>query len=65
MLDNIRKVQDAEKDNRLLFGTVDSWLVYKLTGGSEGGVHITDVTNASRTMLLNIETLQWDDELIK
>ncbi len=50
----------AEKDD-LAFGTVDSWLVYKMTGGS---VHITDATNASRTLLFNIHTLDWDDELL-
>jgi len=46
-----------------MFGTVDSWLVWNLTGGTEGGRHLTDVTNASRTMLMNISTLQWDDSL--
>jgi glycerol kinase len=46
----------------LAFGTVDSWLVWKLTGG---GLHVTDVTNASRTMLVNLETLDWDDELLE
>ena len=44
------------------FGTIDSWLIWKLTGGE---VHVTDVSNASRTMLLNIHTLQWDEELLK
>ncbi|HEV2560450.1 MAG TPA: glycerol kinase GlpK [Microvirga sp.] len=48
-----------------LFGTVDSWLVWNLTGGREGGRHITDVTNASRTQLMNLATLQWDDEILK
>jgi glycerol kinase len=48
----------------LLFGTIDSWLVWNLTGGVEGGLHLTDVTNASRTMLMNLETLDWDDRLL-
>ncbi len=48
----------------VLFGTMDSWLVWNLTGGPAGGVHVTDVTNASRTMLMDLATLQWDDELL-
>jgi glycerol kinase len=48
----------------LLFGTVDSWLIWQLTGGAQGGVHVTDVTNASRTMLMGLETLAWDRELL-
>ena len=47
-----------------LFGTIDSWLIWNLTGGVDGGVHVTDVTNASRTMLMDLETLDWDDELL-
>ena len=47
-----------------IFGTTDSWLLWNLTGGVDGGVHITDVTNASRTMLMDLETLEWDDELL-
>jgi glycerol kinase len=46
-----------------MFGTFDSWLIWKLTGGINGGKHITDVTNASRTMFMNIETLKWDSQL--
>ncbi len=48
----------------ILFGTIDSWLLWNLTGGVNGGVHATDVTNASRTLLMNLETLDWDDELL-
>jgi glycerol kinase len=48
----------------LLFGTIDSWLIWNLTGGVNGGIHITDVTNASRTMCMNLSTLAWDDELL-
>ncbi|MDT5250140.1 MAG: glycerol kinase, partial [Mycobacterium sp.] len=47
-----------------IFGTADSWVLWNLTGGPRGGVHVTDVTNASRTMLMNLETLDWDDELL-
>ena len=53
---------DAER-GEALFGTVDSWLLWNLTGGPRGGVHLTDVTNASRTMLMDLRTLDWDDEL--
>uniref|UniRef100_A0A2K6G7F0 glycerol kinase n=1 Tax=Propithecus coquereli TaxID=379532 RepID=A0A2K6G7F0_PROCO len=63
ILDNVRKVQKAVKENRPLLGTVDSWLIWSLTAGVNGGVHCTDVTNASRTMLFNIHSLQWDKEL--
>jgi glycerol kinase len=49
----------------LLFGTIDSWLIWHLTGGTGGGVHVTDVTNASRTMLMNLETLAWDPKLLE
>ncbi|MBZ3886352.1 Glycerol kinase [Sciurus carolinensis] len=63
LLDNVRKVQKAVEENRALFGTIDSWLIWSLTGGVNGGVHCTDVTNASRTMLFNIHSLEWDKEL--
>ncbi|XP_011815058.1 PREDICTED: putative glycerol kinase 3 isoform X1 [Colobus angolensis palliatus] len=63
LLDNVRKVQKAVEDKRALFGTIDSWLIWSLTGGVSGGVHCTDVTNASRTMLFNIHSLEWDKQL--
>ena len=47
-----------------MFGTTDSWVLWNLTGGLEGGVHATDVTNASRTMFMDLETLQWDDDIL-
>lgn len=61
---NKSEIQKAISDGRTLVGTIDSWLVWNLTGGVRGGVHITDVTNASRTLLMNLETLDWDDELL-
>jgi len=61
ILDNIPQGQYRAEQGDLLFGTVDSWLVWNLTGGA---AHITDYTNASRTMLYNIHTLQWDEELL-
>lgn len=61
ILDNVEGVRARAERGELAFGTVDSWLVWKLT---EGGVHVTDATNASRTLLCNIHTGQWDDELL-
>lgn len=54
----------AAKSENARFGTIDSWLLWNLSGGVRGGVHATDVTNASRTLLMNLETLEWDDELL-
>ncbi|KAK6325553.1 hypothetical protein J4Q44_G00048950 [Coregonus suidteri] len=65
MMDNVDEVAEAVRTHRAMFGTVDSWLIWCLTGGKSGGVHCTDVTNASRTMLFNIHTLEWDPELCK
>ena len=61
LLDNVPGTRERAQRGELLFGTIDSWLIWKLTGGS---VHVTDQTNASRTMLYNIHTLQWDEELL-
>ena len=61
LLDNVPGARERAERGELAFGTVDSWLLYKLTGGR---LHVTDVTNASRTMLLNIHTGRWDDELL-
>ena len=64
ILENVDGVRaDAEKGDAI-FGTPDTWVLWNLTGGPRGGVHVTDVTNASRTMLMNLETLDWDDELL-
>ena len=61
ILDNVEGAKEKAKEGRLLCGTVDTWLIWKLTGGR---VHATDYSNASRTMLFNINTLDWDDELL-
>ncbi|MGV9665640.1 glycerol kinase GlpK [Nocardia niigatensis] len=64
ILDNVPGVRaDAERGDAL-FGTPDSWIIWNITGGVHGGVHVTDPTNASRTMLMDLETLDWDDELL-
>uniref|UniRef100_A0A3P8YAX3 glycerol kinase n=2 Tax=Esox lucius TaxID=8010 RepID=A0A3P8YAX3_ESOLU len=65
LMDNVEEVAEAVLTHRAMFGTVDSWLIWCLTGGKSGGVHVTDVTNASRTMLFNIHTLDWDPELCR
>ncbi len=62
ILDNVSGARQKAENGDLVFGTVDSWLTWKLTGGK---IHITDVTNASRTMLMNIETCEWDEDLLK
>jgi glycerol kinase len=62
ILDNVKGAREAAENGDLLFGTVDTWLLWKLTGGK---VHATDMTNASRTMLFNIHTLKWDEELLE
>jgi glycerol kinase len=64
ILKNVPGAQEAAKAGDLLFGNVDSFLVWKLTGGVQGGVHVTDVTNASRTQLMDLATLAWDQEML-
>jgi glycerol kinase len=63
-IENVPAVTSAIEKGTARFGTIDSWLLWNLSGGAQGGVHFTDVTNASRTLLMNLETLQWDDELL-
>ncbi|KAI7878469.1 glycerol kinase [Lichtheimia hyalospora FSU 10163] len=65
MLDHVPRIKEALAQGRLRFSTVDTWLIYHLTGGTNGGILVTDVTNASRTMLMDIHTLQWSDEAIR
>jgi len=64
ILENVEGVREAAEKGEAVFGNTDSWLIWNLTGGVRGGVHVTDVTNASRTMLMDLETLDWDDELL-
>ena len=51
----------AAEKGEAVFGNIDTWVIWNLTGGADGGVHVTDVTNASRTLLMNLRTLGWDD----
>jgi glycerol kinase len=64
LLDNVPDARAKALAGDALFGTVDTWLLWNLTGGAAGGVHLTDVTNASRTQLIDLRTLDWDDELL-
>jgi glycerol kinase len=65
VLKNIQGAHVAADAGELLFGNIDSFLVWRLTGGTDGGIHVTDVTNASRTQLMNLKTLAWDPEMLK
>jgi len=65
ILDNVEGVRKAAEKGDALFGNIDTWEIWWMTGGPNGGAHVTDVTNASRTMLMNLETLDWDDEILK
>ncbi len=64
ILDSVEGARSAAERGDAIFGNIDTWLIWNLTGGRNGGVHVTDVTNASRTMLFNLATLDWDDELL-
>ena len=64
MIDHVPQVKKALKEDRLSFGTIDSWILYNLTGGKDGGIHVTDPTNASRTLLLDIRSLEYSNQLI-
>ncbi|MGB7849011.1 MAG: glycerol kinase GlpK [Candidatus Acidiferrum sp.] len=64
ILENVRDARKQAEGGDLLSGTVDTYLLWRLTGGANGGVHLTDVTNASRTQLLNLATLNWDPEIL-
>jgi glycerol kinase len=64
ILDNVDGARARAEAGDLVFGNIDSWCIWNLTGGTDGGRHVTDVSNASRTMLMNLATLDWDDELL-
>jgi glycerol kinase len=65
MLENVDGLRTAAEEGRAIFGNIDTWLIWNLTGGVNGGKHVTDVTNASRTMLMNLERLDWDEEICR
>ncbi|GAA2594853.1 glycerol kinase GlpK [Actinomadura fulvescens] len=64
ILENVDGVREAAENGEAVFGNIDTWILWHLTGGTDGGVHVTDPTNASRTMLMDLETLDWDDQLL-
>jgi glycerol kinase len=64
LIENVPKVREAYEQGNLAFGTVDTWLVYKLNGGAKANVFVTDPSNASRTLFMNISTLEYDDQLL-
>jgi len=64
ILENVDGARDRARRGGLAFGTIDTWILWNLTGGVDGGIHATDVTNASRTLLMDLATCQWDDELL-
>lgn len=64
LIDHIENVNKGVKTGKALFGTIDTWIIWWLTGGPDGGSHVTDVTNASRTQLMNIEKLDWDEDIL-
>lgn len=64
LIENNSDIKQDINSGQVFFGNIDSWLIWNLTGGINGGVHFTDVTNASRTLLMNLETLDWDEELL-
>ncbi|UQI44409.1 glycerol kinase GlpK [Streptomyces sp. HU2014] len=65
LLDNVEGLRERAEAGDILFGTMDSWVIWNLTGGVDGGVHVTDVTNASRTMLMNLRSLDWDERILE
>ena len=64
ILDNVDGIRERAESGDVVFGNIDTWVIWQLTGGADGGAHVTDVTNASRTMMMNLETLDWDDEIL-
>ena len=65
LLDNVKGARKRARAGDVLFGTIDSWLIWNLTGGKDGGLHVTDVTNASRTQLMSLKTLAWDEGMLR
>ena len=65
ILDNVPEARAAAEKGQALFGTIETWVIWQLTGGAAGGAHVTDVSNASRTLIMDLETLAWDDEILK
>ncbi len=65
LMENVDGLRDKVDAGDILFGNIDTWCIWNLSGGTEGGVHVTDVSNASRTMMMDLESLEWDDDILK
>src|ERR1700747_2452925 len=65
ILENVDGIRAKAEAGDVIFGNIDTWVIWQLTGGTNGGVHVTDVTNASRTMMMSLETLDWDNEILR
>jgi len=65
ILDNVPEARASAERGQALFGTIETWIIWQLTGGTAGGAHVTDVSNASRTLLMDLETLAWDEDILK
>jgi glycerol kinase len=65
VLDNVPGVREKAEKGEVLFGNIDTWVIWNVTGGPNGGAHVTDVSNGSRTMLMNLQTLDWDPDILK
>ncbi len=64
ILENVDGVREKAESGDVIFGNIDTWVIWQLTGGADGGVHVTDVSNASRTMMMDLQTLDWDEEIL-
>ena len=64
ILDNVDGARSRAENGEIVFGNIDTWVIWNLTGGVDGGVHVTDVSNASRTLMMDLQTLDWDDEIL-
>jgi glycerol kinase len=64
ILENVDGVREKAESGDVIFGNIDTWVIWQLTGGADGGVHVTDVSNASRTMMMDLKTLDWDEEIL-
>ena len=65
ILDHVPEARSGAQSGQAILGTIETWIIWWLTGGPQGGAHVTDVTNASRTLLMNLKTLQWDEDILE
>ena len=65
LLENVAEARQGAESGDAMFGTIETWIIWWFTGGPDGGAHVTDVTNASRTMMMDLHTLKWDDDILR